>query len=116
MHRSCFHQFEHEGAGVSAERIYRLGITALDNGVRYGLQTMCHDRGQANATILELLCGGRARPRSKPREGRASNRAAAPANAGSPPGASLQSPRSRLKVATILVASPAAKIHVDARA
>lgn len=26
-----------------------------DNGVRYGLQTMCEGGGQANATILELL-------------------------------------------------------------
>ena len=27
-----------------------------DNGVRYGLQTMCEGGGTANATILELLC------------------------------------------------------------
>jgi acetyl-CoA acyltransferase len=27
----------------------------LDNGIRYGLQTMCEGGGQANATILELL-------------------------------------------------------------
>jgi acetyl-CoA acyltransferase len=26
-----------------------------DNGLRYGLQTMCEGGGQANATILELL-------------------------------------------------------------
>ena len=26
-----------------------------DNGIRYGLQTMCEGGGQANATILELL-------------------------------------------------------------
>ena len=32
-----------------------------DNGIRYGLQTMCEGGGQANATILELLC---ARPGS----------------------------------------------------
>ncbi|MGH3262787.1 MAG: thiolase family protein, partial [Trebonia sp.] len=27
----------------------------VDNGLRYGLQTMCEGGGQANATILELL-------------------------------------------------------------
>ena len=26
-----------------------------DNGIRYGLQTMCEGGGLANATILELL-------------------------------------------------------------
>lgn len=26
-----------------------------DKGIRYGLQTMCEGRGQANATIVELL-------------------------------------------------------------
>jgi acetyl-CoA acyltransferase len=26
-----------------------------DNGIRYGLQTMCEGGGQANATILELF-------------------------------------------------------------
>jgi acetyl-CoA acyltransferase len=26
-----------------------------DNGIRYGLQTMCEAGGLANATILELL-------------------------------------------------------------
>ena len=26
-----------------------------DNGIRYGLQTMCEGGGQANCTILELL-------------------------------------------------------------
>ena len=26
-----------------------------DNGIRYGLQTMCEGGGMANATILELL-------------------------------------------------------------
>jgi acetyl-CoA acyltransferase len=26
-----------------------------DNGIQYGLQTMCEGGGQANATILELL-------------------------------------------------------------
>ncbi|BCF83295.1 acetyl-CoA acyltransferase [Rhodococcus qingshengii] len=29
-----------------------------DNGIRYGLQTMCEGGGQANATILELLSKG----------------------------------------------------------
>jgi len=27
----------------------------LDNGIRYGLQTMCEGGGTANATIVELL-------------------------------------------------------------
>jgi acetyl-CoA acyltransferase len=27
----------------------------VDNGIRYGLQTMCEGGGLANATILELL-------------------------------------------------------------
>jgi acetyl-CoA acyltransferase len=26
-----------------------------DNGIRYGLQTMCEGGGQANATVFELL-------------------------------------------------------------
>ena len=26
-----------------------------DNGIRYGLQTMCEGGGQANATIVELI-------------------------------------------------------------
>jgi acetyl-CoA acyltransferase len=37
----------------------RLSTTLLhhmrDNGIRYGLQTMCEGGGQANATIFELL-------------------------------------------------------------
>jgi acetyl-CoA acyltransferase len=37
----------------------RLTTTLLhhmrDNGIRYGLQTMCEGGGQANATIIELL-------------------------------------------------------------
>jgi acetyl-CoA acyltransferase len=37
----------------------RLATTLIhhmrDNGIRYGLQTMCEGGGQANATILELL-------------------------------------------------------------
>ena len=37
----------------------RIATTLLhhmrDNGIRYGLQTMCEGGGQANATILELL-------------------------------------------------------------
>jgi hypothetical protein len=30
-----------------------------DNGIGYGLQTMCEGGGRANATILELLRGRR---------------------------------------------------------
>jgi Acetyl-CoA acetyltransferase len=37
----------------------RLATTLIhhmrDNGIRYGLQTMCEGGGQANATIFELL-------------------------------------------------------------
>jgi len=28
-----------------------------DNGIRYGLQSMCEGGGQANATIFELVSG-----------------------------------------------------------
>ncbi len=33
----------------------RMAYHMRDNGIRYGLQTMCEGGGQANATILELL-------------------------------------------------------------
>ncbi len=46
-------------AGVAARDRRRSGATQpqrrRDNGIRYGLQTMCEGGGQANATILELL-------------------------------------------------------------
>ncbi len=42
--------------GGSGARLMTTLIHSLrDNGIRYGLQTMCEGGGQANATILELL-------------------------------------------------------------
>jgi acetyl-CoA acyltransferase len=42
--------------GASGARLMTTMIHHMrDNGVRYGLQTMCEGGGQANATILELL-------------------------------------------------------------
>jgi acetyl-CoA acyltransferase len=42
--------------GASGARIMTTLIHHMrDNGIRYGLQTMCEGGGQANATILELL-------------------------------------------------------------
>jgi acetyl-CoA acyltransferase len=42
--------------GASGARIMTTLVHHMrDNGVRYGLQTMCEGGGQANATILELL-------------------------------------------------------------
>jgi acetyl-CoA acyltransferase len=42
--------------GGSGARIMTTLINHMrDNGIRYGLQTMCEGQGQANATILELL-------------------------------------------------------------
>jgi acetyl-CoA acyltransferase len=42
--------------GGSGARIMTTMINHMrDNGIRYGLQTMCEGGGQANATILELL-------------------------------------------------------------
>ena len=42
--------------GGSGARIMTTLIHHMrDNGIRYGLQTMCEGGGQANATILELL-------------------------------------------------------------
>ena len=42
--------------GGSGARIMTTMINHMrDNGIRYGLQTMCEGGGQANATILELI-------------------------------------------------------------
>ncbi|GAY07763.1 thiolase family protein [Pseudonocardia sp. N23] len=42
--------------GASGARIMTTMIHHMrDNGIRYGLQTMCEGGGQANATIIELL-------------------------------------------------------------
>ncbi|GAB3274002.1 thiolase family protein [Kineosporia babensis] len=42
--------------GASGARLMTTLVHHLrDNGIRYGLQTMCEGGGQANATILELL-------------------------------------------------------------
>jgi acetyl-CoA acyltransferase len=42
--------------GASGARLMTTLIHHMrDNGIRYGLQTMCEGGGQANATILELL-------------------------------------------------------------
>ncbi|GAB6902420.1 thiolase family protein [Kineosporia succinea] len=42
--------------GASGARLMTTMVHHLrDNGIRYGLQTMCEGGGQANATVLELL-------------------------------------------------------------
>ena len=42
--------------GASGARLMTTLVHHMqDNGIRYGLQTMCEGGGQANATILELL-------------------------------------------------------------
>src|SRR6202000_851496 len=42
--------------GASGARLMTTMVSHMrDNGIRYGLQTMCEGGGQANATILELL-------------------------------------------------------------
>jgi acetyl-CoA acetyltransferase len=42
--------------GASGARLMTTLIHHMrDNGIRYGLRTMCEGGGQANATILELL-------------------------------------------------------------
>ncbi|SCX44808.1 acetyl-CoA acyltransferase [Klenkia marina] len=42
--------------GASGARIMTTMVHHMrDNGIRYGLQTMCEGGGQANATVLELL-------------------------------------------------------------
>ena len=46
------HPLGGSGARIMTTMLYYM----RDNGIRYGLQTMCEGGGQANATILELLC------------------------------------------------------------
>ncbi|MFD0788682.1 acetyl-CoA C-acetyltransferase, partial [Micromonospora azadirachtae] len=42
--------------GASGARIMTTMLQHMrDNGIRYGLQTMCEGGGMANATIVELL-------------------------------------------------------------
>jgi len=45
------HPLGGSGARLSTTLIHHM----RDNGIRYGLQTMCEGGGQANATIFELL-------------------------------------------------------------
>ena len=45
----------HPLGGSGARLMTTLVHHMRDNGIRYGLQTMCEGGGQANATILELL-------------------------------------------------------------
>jgi acetyl-CoA acyltransferase len=45
------HPLGASGARLMTTLVYHM----RDNGIRYGLQTMCEGGGQANATILELL-------------------------------------------------------------
>jgi acetyl-CoA acyltransferase len=45
----------HPLGGSAAVLMTRLAHHMRDNGIRYGLQTMCEAGGMANATILELL-------------------------------------------------------------
>ena len=45
------HPLGGSGARILTTMLYHM----RDNGIRYGLQTMCEGGGQANATILELL-------------------------------------------------------------
>jgi acetyl-CoA acyltransferase len=45
----------HPLGGSGARLMTTLVYHMKDNGIRYGLQTMCEGGGQANATILELL-------------------------------------------------------------
>jgi acetyl-CoA acyltransferase len=45
----------HPLGGSGARIMTTLVHHMRDNGIRYGLQTMCEGSGQANATILELL-------------------------------------------------------------
>jgi acetyl-CoA acyltransferase len=45
----------HPLGGSGARLMTTLVFHLADNGIRYGLQTMCEGGGQANATILELL-------------------------------------------------------------
>jgi acetyl-CoA acyltransferase len=45
------HPLGGSGARIMTTMLYHM----RDNGIRYGLQTMCEGGGQANATIVELL-------------------------------------------------------------
>ena len=45
----------HPLGGSGAILMTRLVHHMVDNGIRYGLQTMCEGGGMANATILELV-------------------------------------------------------------
>jgi acetyl-CoA acyltransferase len=45
------HPLGGSGARLMTTLVHRM----RDEGVRYGLQTMCEGGGQANATILELV-------------------------------------------------------------
>jgi acetyl-CoA acyltransferase len=45
----------HPLGGSGAVLMTRLVHHMVDNGIRYGLQTMCEGGGMANATILELI-------------------------------------------------------------
>jgi acetyl-CoA acyltransferase len=45
----------HPLGGSGAILMTRLVHHMVDNGIRYGLQSMCEGGGMANATILELL-------------------------------------------------------------
>lgn len=45
------HPFGGSGARLMTTVLHHMP----DKGIRYGLQTMCEGRGQANATIVELL-------------------------------------------------------------
>ena len=45
----------HPLGGSGARLMTTLVHHMRDNGIRYGLQTMCEGGGQANATILELV-------------------------------------------------------------
>jgi acetyl-CoA acyltransferase len=45
----------HPLGGSGAQLMTRLVHAMVENGTRYGLQTMCEGGGMANATILELL-------------------------------------------------------------
>ena len=45
------HPLGGSGARIATTLLYHM----RDNGIQYGLQTMCEGGGQANATVLELL-------------------------------------------------------------
>ena len=45
----------HPLGGSGAQLLTRMIYHMRDNGIRYGLQTMCEGGGTANATILELV-------------------------------------------------------------